>query len=540
MSWSEDFRHGSRIARAEFARSIRRLLRDTRRVVGLGFAVLFFGGNLLFILPVVFGLGHSVQTVSAVPFFGPAATLLPVALLLTAVLRTIERIGGVDSEDLLLTAVHPRAVVIGLITAEIGRLLLWFGIPLAAIAVAFALGLGSLTILVTLGMILTPIVCCTAVWGYAVGIGTLRVFKRLPTVRRIVKVGSILVFLAFVILSQLAGQYLATRTVSFQTLLTVFSVTPLTDYVSLGFAGTSLARPVTPSALLILVGWFVLAPLGLVIAGRQAAALWFTDDTTHGGSIRSASSMQSATGLSASWPLSVTKEGRIAWGFLVRAVRHPQDLAHLLMLVFFLGPLAGSFFQSSPGDGFGILVAGAGVVLGVYLSGATFGLNPLGDDRPQLPLILLTETDPRTFLQGRIVAGLTVGLPLATVVPLATVAFGTPLISGLVFAGVGVGLSLAAALFALGVGCAYPIYEEREMWGAETVTPSTLVIMGYSVVVVTGSVIGLGIAWYGFTAYPSLTSIFLGGLGVYIFLTISIPFVSYRYAHRRYHRYMVD
>lgn len=50
-----------------------------------------------------------------------------------------------------------------------------------------------------------------------------------------------------------------------------------------------------------------------------------------------------------------------------------------------------------------------------------FGLNPLGDDRPQLPLILLTETAPGTFLRARVLAGLIVGLPFVVLVPLASI-----------------------------------------------------------------------------------------------------------------------
>ncbi|WP_336025103.1 hypothetical protein [Halobellus salinisoli] len=32
-------------------------------------------------------------------------------------------------------------------------------------------------------------------------------------------------------------------------------------------------------------------------------------------------------------------------------------------------------------------------------------------------------------------------------------------------------------MFAVGVGSAYPIYEEREIWGTEAVVPSTFVMM---------------------------------------------------------------
>lgn len=541
MSLRQDLRHGGRIGRAEFVRSVRGYVRDTRRIIGLALAVLFFGGNLLFLLPAIYVLGQNVRSVPTIPYFEPAATLLPVALFLIGALRTMERLGSVDTEDLLLTTVHPRAVVVGLITAEIGRLMLWFGIPLVAIVGAFAVGLGSPTLLVTAGIVVFPIVCCTAVWGYAVGISVLRMLRRLPTVRRVLKVGGVLALIGIVILSQVAARSLVTGTVSIEALLSLISFAPLIDYLALGFVGTPISATTTPMAAVALVTWLGLTPVGLAVAERQATALWFTDDPVRTGMRDTLlGTAVSSGGFSPPQPFSWTKAGRIAWGYLLRAVRHPQEFSHLLMLVFLVGPMAGTFFQSSPGERFPLLVAGTGVLFGVYLSGATFGLNPLGDDRPQFPLVLLTETAPRTFLRGRVLAGLAVGLPFVILVPLASIAAGTRPIYGIVFATVGTGFSFLAALFALGLGCAYPIYEKRELWGAETVAPSTLVLMGYSLVVIGGTIIGLGITWFGLTGNLVVTGILAGGLGVYLLPTVGLPILSYWYSQRRYRRYVLD
>ena len=541
MNLRQDLRHGGRIGRAEFVRSVRGYARDTRQVLGLGVAVLFFGGNLLFLLPPIYVLGRSVRSVSTIPYFGPAATLLPVGLFLLGALRTMERLGSVDTEDLLLTTVHPRAVVVGLITAEIGRLMLWFGIPLVAIVGAFAVGLGSPIFLVTAGIVIVPIVCCMAVWGYAVGIAMLRILRRLPAVRRVLKVGGVLALISIVIFSQVAARYLVTGTVSVETLLSFLSFSPLVDYLTLGFIGTPISTTITPIAVVILVTWIALTPIGLAVAERQAITLWFTDDPVRTGTTDTSSETAiSSGGFSPPQPFSWTKAGRIAWGNLLRAVRHPQEFSHLLMLVFLVGPMAGSFFQSSPGERFPILVAGTGVLFGVYLSGATFGLNPLGDDRPQLPLVFLTETTPRTFLQGRVLAGLAVGLPFTILVPLASIAAGTRPLYGIIFATVGTGFSFLAALFALGLGCAYPIYEERELWGAETVAPSTLVLMGYSFIVMGGTFIGLGITWFGVTGNLIVTRVLVGGISMYILPTIGLPILSYWYSQRRYRRYVLD
>lgn len=540
MSLRSDCRHGGRIARAEFVRSIRRYGRDVRRIAGLAIAALFLGGNLLFALPAVRSFGRRVGSVGEIPYVGPAATLLTAGLLLLAALRTVERIGGIDAEEFLLTAVHPRAVVLGLITAEIGRLLLWFGLPILAVAGAFAAGLGSPLLLVSGTLVFVPLVCCTAVWGYAVGIGVLRLLRHLPRFRRLLKVGGIVLFVALIVLSQVGVQYVASGEVSLSGLFAALSVAPLTEYAALSFLGTPLSAPVTPGALAVLVGLVALTPVGLVVATRQAAALWFTDGPTRSEPTREAADTPvPASGFAPPQPFAWTKAGTIAWGHLVRAVRHPQDLAHLLMLVFFAGPFIASFAQGS-GGGHGLLIGGAGVVLGTYLAGATFGLNPLGDDRPVLPLVLLTETDPRTFLRGRMAAGLAVGVPVVVLAPLGSIALGTAPLHGLAFAVVGVGFCVTAGLFALGLGCAYPIYEEREIWGAETVAPSTLVLMGYSVVVTGGTGVGLGLTYLGVTGNFGPTGVIVVALVVYLLLTLGVPYISYRYARQRYRKYTLD
>jgi hypothetical protein len=541
MNLRQDLRHGGRIGRAEFVRSLRRYSRDTRRLVGIAFAILFFGGNLLFALPAVYALGRSVRSVSTIPYFEPAATLLPLGLFLLATLRTMERLGSVDAEDLLLTTVHPRAIVVGLVTAEIGRLLLWFGVPLVAIAGAFAVGLGSPTLLVTAGVVVLPIVCCAAVWGYAVGIGLLRVLRRLPTVRRMLKVGGIFALVAIVVLSQVVARYLVAGDTSLESILSLLSVAPLGDYLAIGFIGTPVQTTVTPAAAVVLAMWIGLTPVGLAAAERQATALWFTGDLVRrSASEGSSGPAVSEDGFSPPRPFAWSKSGRVAWGYLTRAVRHPQEFSHLLMLVFLLGPLGGTFFQQSSSEGFPLLVAGAGVLFGVYLSGATFGLNPLGDDRSQLPLILLTETAPGTFLRARVLAGLVVGLPFVVLVPLASIPAGTRPLGGVTFAAVGTGFSLLAALFALGLGCAYPIYEERQLWGAETVAPSMLVLMGYSVVVIGGTIIGLVVTWFGLTGDLVVTGILVVVLGVYLLLSVGGSLLSYWYSQRRYRRYVLD
>lgn len=209
------------------------------------------------------------------------------------------------------------------------------------------------------------------------------------------------------------------------------------------------------------------------------------------------------------------------------------------MVVFFVGPVGTTVVQSSS-DALGPLLAATGVGLGAYVAGATFGLNLLGDDRPQASVLLLTATAPRTLVRRRVLAGLAVGFPVATLVPLASIFLGTPPLHAVVFAATGGWMCLAAATFVVGLGAAYPVYEEREFWGTERVVRSTLVMLTYLFVVGGGAAIGLVVAWYAVTGHLVLTPLLLGGFGLYLALTIGPSYASYRYAIRRYRRYTLD
>ncbi|MBB6646556.1 hypothetical protein [Halobellus ruber] len=536
MSLQRDVRYGLRIGRAEFVRSLRGYLGTTRRLIGLGVVLLFFGGSLLLSLPTAYLLGRTTRSVTAIPFFEAGASAFPLVLGLVAMLRTLERIGSVEAEDLVLTTVHPRAVVLGLMAAEIGRLSLWFGVPIGALAVAFALGAGAPSLVLTGGLVALPLVCCAAVWGYAAGLGTLRFLRCLPAVRRVLKLVGVLAMVGVAAASQFVGTYIVEPDRWMRWLLSAATFDPLVAYVSLAFAGTPLVRPVSVGSVAVLGVALALTPIGLAVATKQASTLWFTDAPTRPTSKRGRTS---SGGFTAPRPFAWTEAGRIAWGVLVRARRRPRELSHLLVIVFFIGPVGTTIVQSS-GDAIGVLVAATGVGLGTVLAGAAFGLNPLGDDRPQLPLLLLTTTEPRALVRGRVVAGAAVGLPIAVLAPLASVGLGTAVPRALAFAGVGVGTCVAAATFAPGIGAAYPIYEEREFWGTETVVPSTLVMIGYLFVVGGGTGLGLVVTWFAVAGNLVLTLVFLVGFGAYVTLIVGVSYGAYRYAIRRYRRYAFD
>jgi hypothetical protein len=388
---------------------------------------------------------------------------------------------------------------------------------------------------VTGALVLLSLVVASAVWGYALGVAGLRVLRSLPGLRRLLKGVGVLALVGLAVASQFVGRSVAEEGVSLSRVLSLFTFEPLLEYIALAFVGTPLSRPPSVEAVAVLVALVALTPAGLAVATRQASELWFTDAPSRE---RGGRTPSSEGGFTPPGPFAWRKAGRLAWGVLVRAKRHPQELSHLLIGVFFLGPLGTTAFQSS-GDAVGPLVAGIGVGLGTYLAGATFSLNPLGDDRPQLPLVLLTGVAPRTLVRGRLLAGLAVGLPVAVLAPLTSVFLGFSPLRAAGFGLAGLGTCLAASSFAVGLGAAYPVYEEREFWGAETVVPSTLVMLAYLFIVGGGTAIGLFVTWLAAAGGLTLTPLLAVGLCVYLLLTVCVPYGSYRYAVRRYRRYTV-
>ncbi|RRJ32695.1 hypothetical protein [Halocatena pleomorpha] len=535
MTGRRDVHHAIRIARAEVIRELRGATGDRRRVIGLLMVGLFYGSGLLFALPAVYALGQATGTVQSIPYLGGIATVAPVSMVVLSIFRTSQQIGTIDSEELVLLTVHPRAVVLGVIGAEVVQSMLWFGVPIGLIATAFALGIGAPTLPVTAGLVLLPLFCWATVWGYAGGIGMLRLFRWLPGLKQLLKIGWALALLPIIVGSQYIGTAIADRTFSIAGLLETLAFEPLQSYVELAFVGTELFHSPSIGAIGVLGGLVALTPVGLAVATRQATTFWFTDDPAPEQPQRTE---RSVGGFEAPQPFGSTSAGAIAWGHLVRAVRQPQEFAHLMIMLVMLGPAVAPIVQV---DGnVGPIVAAIGVVVGTYLAGAAFGLNPLGDDRPAFPLLLLTEAGPRTLVWSRVIAGLAIGAPIAFLIPLGSIVAGTPALFAVGFAVVGCGMCLTAAMFAVGIGAVYPIYEEQEYWGTETVVPSTGIMMVYFWVVAGGTVIGLILTWVVLTGAGSLSLLIAAGVGVYLLLTALVPYGSYRYAIRRYRTYTLE
>ncbi|MFC6963955.1 hypothetical protein ACFQJ8_20200 [Halocatena marina] len=505
MSIQRDFRHGIRIARAELVRELRVYTGNTRRAIGFGAILVAHGMGLVTAVVGAHVLGQAWSFSAVDPYVGPIATVLPI-ILFVGMIRRAGRLRTIEAEELMLMIVHPRAIVIGLVGSDIIQLVLWFGVPLGIVVTVLGIGEGILWLPLTFGLVVLPLLCWVGVWGYACGIWLSRLARRFSDPDRLGRIVWLIVLIGIVGGSQIV--IIGTDGV-LSTDLSALTLYPLRAYGALTFAGTPLAESLPVGGLVVLSTLVVLVPVGLALATRQATALWFTEATHRSRVPRGASS-----GFTVPRPFSRTLAGRMAWGHLLRGKRRSSELVRILIVPVVLLVISLPAIYTA-GEHREILLAGIGVVIGAVLSGFSFGLNPLGDDRPWYPLLLLTEASSHTLVQSRVIAGLAVGLPVAVLVPFASVAIGTTPLIGLVFAGVGTGSCVGGALVAVGIGSAFPNYDRRPYWGDETALPSKTARQVF-LFFVAGNTVGCLVAVWTLLHAQPLTAFLIGLGGVYL------------------------
>ncbi|HMB49389.1 MAG TPA: hypothetical protein VKM69_01885, partial [Natronoarchaeum rubrum] len=179
-----DLRTGWRIARVEVRRSARWYFQQPRAKIALALMALVFGSMVVFgVVPAAHVMGTTVRVEEQFPLlatFRQQMTVLVAGLIVVFALRTVERLAHIDGEEMMLTTTTPRAVVVGLLTAETIRLLLWLAPPTLLVVAAFAIGAQTPAMIVTVPFGIGPVVAFAAVTGYLLGIGMLYVSRYVP------------------------------------------------------------------------------------------------------------------------------------------------------------------------------------------------------------------------------------------------------------------------------------------------------------------------------------------------------------------------
>ena len=538
-----DLRSGWRIARVEVRRSVRWYFGQPRAKLSLALLMLFFGAMLLFgAVPVAYALGRTDRVEEQFPLltaFRQQTTVLLGGLLVLFAFRTVERGGRVDAEPFVLTSTTPRAVVVGVVTAEAIRLLLWLGVPTLLVLAAFAAGAQTPAVVPAFAIGIAPMLAFAAVAGYGLGIGLLYVGRYVPLPSSIKTVLYPLAFVVLIVGSQVVPRLLldGDLPVSLAPLERALLRSPLAAYADVFLLGTPVARPLSLTAVAGLGAFLAGVPLGATAVGRLAARFWTTEPsrTRFGGSATPAATTPTTVPRPFAW----RKSGRIAWHYLRSGLRAPQRFAHLAFLLFAFAPVATSFVES--GAFAYVFGLGASIVFGALLAGAAFGLNPFGDEQRALPLLLLTATPPKRFVRGRLVAGVTLCLPFTAGIPFAFAAIGPlSLADAAPYVAVGLVLAVLSAAWAVGLGTAFPRYESRKVYGVESVVPSFLVLFGHNAAVGILGIVALVLTGIGHGTGALTSGSVLVGLAVALLVLSGTAFGSYVYAVRRYRAHDLD
>jgi hypothetical protein len=461
------------VARTELRRSVRRQATlSVRSVVllgGGGLALLAYslgGGVLAF-----FG-GRALAGGATVPSDATRGVVAAFFLGMTffSTQRVVKTAGTPDASAGVLTATSHRSVLSGLVLAELIRYLAVVTVPGVTITGGLALGLGSPTAVVwvlALGLAVTVLAVLT---GFVLGLASKNVAARSRFVER--HRGMLGAILTLCLLggyvALVSGQATATYRAA-----AAFPVGWVADLAGVVLPGvpTEAGRAVAAAVVLSVGG-----PVGMVLADQLAGALWFVD--------RVRTDRPAGTGggpLDAFLPSGLHRVTRaVAKKSVRRARRAPFTVQYAVAPVFGLVyPLSDSITAGAVQPSLPVALS----VVGVWATGASFALNPLGAEGSVLPAVLTAGTGGRRFLSGVAVACLVVGAPVAVLVTGVTAALSMSPSEAALWVGTTLALCPVATALAAGVGVYFPKSETTSLGrGREAVVPSAWAFLFYSLV----------------------------------------------------------
>ena len=444
--------------------------------------------------------------------------------------RTAARLGSYDALDGLLTTVPHTDLTGGLLVAEGAWFAGAFALPAVLAGIAVGVGAGSAAIAATTLLALGSLVALGVTTGFALGFAARTVLSRSEFVARHRTALGALVFVAYM---GLVGSGNIDAVV--QPVLEVVRASPVGWFGDLALLPTEVA--VSP-------GLAAAALLGtpLLGAGLFAASTWLAGRYWFGDHARAQSgetpSRRLVDGLTIGvfdgLPRPTAAVARKSW---LRAVRAPIKLVYAVYPLFFLvGYLSQAIeARAVPAE----LVPLMGLY-GAWATGASFALNPIGDEGAVTPVTVTTPVSGRQFVGGLLVAGAAIGMPLT-----ALIVTGSAALSDLSLAGSAVAVVIAvclpplAAAIASGAGSLFPKFETSNITRSrEAIVPSLYAFALYSLV--------LAISWLptgvGILAADPLgdslgvapAAVAVGGGALTLAIAGIAALVSLRYAVRRF------
>jgi len=524
-----DLRDGAVLARTELRAQVRRIVGNRRQLIGVVVGMLSFGlfFPLTFVSPV---LDFAAGLVSGDPPLARFGTVLASAVTVglyfggaTAINQT--RVGKIG--PLVRTSIPPEAVVVGRLASEVLQATVFALVPAVVLLGMLVVGAGTPlpALLVVLGTL--PLLLAGLMVGRTLG-ATVRYLGLLSRLSAWAKALVLIVVAGGVFLAIQAAipAVMGESDVSLS-LSALLPGAPLQAYASVITA--PLGATVRPLGVAVGLAALLTVPLALATTLRLESALLFDDRGDQSGDQRTVSRAVPRL-------LAATPSTRIAWRYLLRTRRNPKLVSHLSMVLF--GGLAFVGSLVTQPDLLTALGPGGALVAGSVLAGATYCLNPMGDDRDQLPLLLTSTASTRHLLRGRVLGGIIVGgvVALGLGVPLGLLGdpplrvLGRTLLTPVVL--------LAAAGTALGIGAVVPKFERSEYMNVERAHPSTVGMLSYffGTMIVVGA--GLVLVWLTVDRGPG--SFLIGGWIVYLAVIATTGIGGYAYAVRKFDRLTMD
>lgn len=504
--WS-DLSIGVRIGRASVRDRFRRHT-STRREKAV-FVLL-----ALFVLPGVLLFTRAAYTAGVASrggVDGPAVAIARNVLLpsmgvfvVVAGLEAVQQLGSDSVRSLLLTSASTRAIVVGKVISLLVSWLVLFGLGFALV-VAYAVGARTPLFPVAFLAALVPIFALVLLAGLALGYLLWLGVERLGLSEGSRQLATAGLYMGMVVAMFAGGSLVGGASAEGGLTGLVPTGDPLTPvgwYADLFFLGSPLTPALGVETLIAAGLVFGAIPPAFALVVRLAPLYWYAtpadddsgeDETTSDTEFETApSALIGRTAGTLSGRLATV---RVALAVARNARRNPGQYVYLFYYFFPVMPVLVQQAISAPAL-LGPTGGAALVVLGVWLAGGVFCLNPLGTEGSMLSQIVLAERPAETFVHARLLAGSALGVTMTTLGVLVLAGASgsvTPQIAalGIVFAA---GVAVASAAMALGLGSVLPKFEAVEIFeSVETVAPSIIAALAHAVISALLLAAGLGV-----------------------------------------------
>ncbi|MFC7251809.1 hypothetical protein ACFQJ5_18600 [Halomicroarcula sp. GCM10025324] len=374
--------------------------------------------------------------------------------------RVVSARPRIDAEPLMLTTISPRTAAGGLVLAETLRVLAYLALPVVVLTGSVVYLFGSLLSVLILPLTAVLFGLSAVLIGMVLGYAVALVIATSPFVAKHKTVlGGIAVLVAM-------GGYLLMTLPQFGGFgQESLAVLPVGWFVDIAVIGTPVQGSMVRAAVAV-GGSLLIAIVGIALIEYEATRFWFTDpvsgyedaqsesgplDTEPNGTRTALADAIAPAGV----PAGISQPTRrVAQWSLLRTRRDPRRLNFLLLPVVMVG--SGVINVGLQATSSWTVFAPAAAVLLPWMAGATFAMNPFGDEGTVLPVTLLSIPGS-AYVRGLMLPGVLFGAPLVVLVTGAAAlvrGFQLPVVLGLV--GIGILATSVAVTSAPGCGALVP------------------------------------------------------------------------------------